>query len=44
MDPTTWLALATGTLAWADARAAGAIRASGERADLTPWLPLVRLP
>ena len=44
MDPATWLALATGALAWADARAAGAIRASGERADLSPWLPLVRLP
>ena len=44
MDPGTWLALATGALEWAEARAAGLIRASGERADLTPWLPLVRLP
>ena len=41
MDPTTWLALATGRVAWAQAKSAGRIRASGERADLTPWLPLV---
>ena len=42
MDAPTWLALATGTRTWAQAKAAGGIRASGERADLTPWLPLVR--
>lgn len=41
MDPATWLALATGALSWAQAKAAGRIRASGERADLSPWLPLV---
>jgi hypothetical protein len=41
MDPATWLALATGELSWARAKAAGRIRASGERADLSPWLPLV---
>ena len=41
MDAPTWLALATGELSWAQARAAGRIRASGERADLTEWLPLV---
>ena len=41
MDPGTWLELATGSLAWAQAKAAGRIRASGERADLSPWLPLV---
>lgn len=39
-DPQTWLALATGELAWADAVAAGRVRASGERADLEPYLPL----
>ncbi len=43
MDPGTWLELATGSLAWAQAKAAGRIRASGERADLTSWLPLVTL-
>jgi hypothetical protein len=42
MDPATWLALATGDLAWEDARGAGRVRASGERADLSAWLPLVR--
>ncbi len=41
MDAPTWLALATGALSWAQAKAAGQIRASGERADLTEWLPLV---
>lgn len=39
-DPDTWLALATGDLAWADAVAAGRVLASGDRADLAPWLPL----
>jgi hypothetical protein len=41
MDPETWLALATGTAAWEDARARGRILASGQRADLSPWLPLL---
>lgn len=40
MDPGTWLELATGSLGWGDALRAGRIRASGERADLSPWLPL----
>lgn len=35
-----WLRLATGRLAWADAVACGAVRASGERADLSDALPL----
>jgi hypothetical protein len=39
-DAGTWLALATGSLSWADAEASGLLRASGERADLTPYLPL----
>ena len=39
-DPTTWIALATGEEQWADAAAAGRIRASGIRADLTDVLPL----
>ncbi len=39
-DPQTWLELATGALAWADAVAAGRVSASGERADLTEHLPL----
>lgn len=39
-DPATWLALATGAAAWGDAVLAGRVSASGERADLSPWLPL----
>jgi Bacterial SCP ortholog len=43
-DPETWLALATGRLAWREAELAGRLRASGERADLTPYLPLTGAP
>ena len=39
-DAQTWLALADGSLSWADAVAAGRVWASGERSDLSPWLPL----
>jgi hypothetical protein len=39
-DAGTWLALAAGTLSWADALASGALSASGERADLGALLPL----
>lgn len=40
MDAETWIELATGALAWADAEAVGRVRASGERADLSAFLPL----
>ncbi len=40
MDADTWIALAIGALTWLEAEESGAIRASGERADLTPYLPL----
>lgn len=40
-DAETWIAVATGELPWADAIADGRVRASGERTDLTPWLPLL---
>lgn len=39
-DADTWLALAGGTLAWSDAVASGRVRASGERSDLSVYLPL----
>lgn len=39
-DPLTWIALATGAEAWADAVAGGRILASGTRADLAALLPL----
>lgn len=40
MDADTWLRLATGTLGWSEAEESVAVRASGERADLSPYLPL----
>lgn len=40
-DPDTWLHLATGKLDWSQAVAQGAVHASGSRADLSQWLPLV---
>ena len=40
-DASTWIALATGTLSWADARGAGRVHASGQRADLSTVLPLL---
>ncbi|MBM6402517.1 sterol carrier family protein [Phycicoccus sonneratiae] len=41
-DAESWLRLATGTLAWAQALAEGVLRVSGTRADLSPLLPLTR--
>ena len=40
MDAETWIALATGELEWRAAETTGRVTASGERADLTPFLPL----
>jgi len=40
LDADTWIDLATGSLAWSDAEREGRVRASGERADLSPLLPL----
>lgn len=40
MDAATWLAIATGAVAWVDACADGRVAASGERADLGGLLPL----
>jgi uncharacterized protein (TIGR03083 family) len=40
-DPVTWLRLATGRTPFAEAVTAGAVRASGTRADLAPFLPLL---
>jgi hypothetical protein len=42
-DARTWLELATGRLQWTDAVAAGRVTASGTRADLSHWLPILRL-
>ncbi len=39
-DATTWLLLCAGRITWEQARHEGRVHASGERSDLTPWLPL----
>jgi hypothetical protein len=39
-DAATWLRLATGGLTWSDAIASGQLTASGERSDLSAYLPL----
>lgn len=40
-DPLTWVRIASGRLSWSAATGAGSVRASGERADLSVWLPLL---
>lgn len=40
-DPTTFLRLATGRTTWSQAKAAGLVSASGQRADLTEILPVL---
>lgn len=42
-DPRTWLELATGLLDWPSAVDSARVTASGSRADLSHWLPVVRL-
>ncbi|HEX2073933.1 MAG TPA: sterol carrier family protein [Geodermatophilus sp.] len=42
-DAATWLRLAAGLLDWAAAVAGGRVSASGNRADLSPHLPLAPL-
>lgn len=40
MNAQTWLALAHGSMTWAQALESGEVRASGVRADLSSFLPL----
>lgn len=40
MNPATWVALATGDLAWSEALNAGRIAASGTRADIAALIPV----
>nr|WP_281496664.1 sterol carrier family protein [Ornithinimicrobium sp. F0845] len=40
-DGVTWLRLVVGEASWEDEEQAGRVRASGQRADLTEWLPLL---
>jgi hypothetical protein len=39
-DPITWLLMCSGRISWQQARSSGKVLASGERSDLSPWLPL----
>jgi hypothetical protein len=39
-DAQTWLSLADGSLSWTEAVASWRLRASGERSDLSGYLPL----
>ena len=41
-DPLTWLRLATGRVTWDESLATGTVTASGDRADLSSELPLLR--
>jgi hypothetical protein len=40
-DPVTWVKLAAGLMSWAEAMSAGLVQASGVRADLTGYLPVL---
>lgn len=41
LGPRTWLRVATGRVTWDDAIAAGDVHTSGERTELSPYLPLL---
>ena len=41
MAPRTWIRLAAGRMTWAEARAEALVSASGQRADLNEFLPLM---
>ena len=43
-DPDTWIAVSSGELTWHEAVASGRVLASGERTDLTAYLPLTTTP
>ena len=43
VDARTWIELGLGQLAWSDAERSGRLRASGERSDLSPLLPLLSM-
>lgn len=40
-DADTWIAVATGALSWGEALTSGRVLASGERTDLSPFMPLL---
>ncbi|MDG4790720.1 sterol carrier family protein [Micromonospora sp. WMMD1102] len=40
MAPEDWLRLASGRISWAEAVTEGLVRTSGNRADISPYLPI----
>jgi hypothetical protein len=40
MAPETWLRLATGRMSWSAAVTEGLVQTSGNRADISPFLPV----
>ncbi|MDQ0367928.1 sterol carrier family protein [Catenuloplanes indicus] len=40
MDPETWVRLATGRLSWGEAITQGRLRISGNRADISNYIPI----
>jgi uncharacterized protein (TIGR03083 family) len=40
-DPEAFVEVCSGRISWANATARGTVRASGDRADLSPYLPLI---
>jgi Bacterial SCP ortholog len=42
-DPGAWVRVATGRTTWAEAVGSGRVRASGERSDLSAYLPLAQV-
>ncbi|RNI25511.1 hypothetical protein EFY87_01005 [Flexivirga caeni] len=44
LAPDSWLQLVVGDLTWAEAEETGQVSASGSRADLSAYLPLLRRP
>ena len=43
MEPVTWVRLAAGLMPWHEAVSAGLVQASGVRADLTAYLPVLKV-
>lgn len=44
LDADSWLKLVVGDMSWPDAESSGVVSASGSRADLSPYLPLLPRP
>jgi hypothetical protein len=44
LSPDSWMKLVVGDITWADAETVAIVSASGSRADLSAYLPLLRRP